>query len=212
MNCDELSSLYPGLFTPDFSLPCSFYAWRYAQGNTLGIAMPLEKPMFYSCNYINKIYHCYYWAYGNYWPYSKFSGWIELVGSQILYVLDNRIPEETCSAGHSDTEYPGETASCTRRLHWDDSTLPEQLFSRSALQQQGGSLLWMPNVICQLVGIRMVQWYVMKWGRVSVCPSCSMATVLKLMPLLLLINTIIANKKINHKNSLKKRESYIALI
>jgi hypothetical protein len=48
----------------------------------------------------------------------------------------------------------------------------------------------MPDVVCQLVGIGMVPWYVMKWGtwRVS---SCSMVNVLKLLLLLILIDTLL---------------------
>ncbi len=45
----------------------------------------------------------------------------------------------------------------------------------------------------------------MKWARVSECPFCSMANVLKLLLLFLLLDTKIANKEINGNNALKKR-------
>jgi hypothetical protein len=46
----------------------------------------------------------------------------------------------------------------------DTGTIPHHLlnlFSRSAKRLQAGCLLWMPDVVCQLVGIGMVLWYVM---------------------------------------------------
>ncbi len=64
-----IASLDPVLFTPDFLSHVLFMpdALPWAKPWGLGIAMPLAEPMFYSCNYINWIYHCYYWSYGNYW-------------------------------------------------------------------------------------------------------------------------------------------------
>ena len=98
--------------------------------------------------------------------------------------------QETGSVRHTYSEYPGKTASCTRRRHWDNSTPPAQPLSWRARRPQAGCWpgQWMPDVVCQLVGIEMVPWYVMKWGRVS---SCSMVNVLKLLLLLILIDTLI---------------------
>ena len=96
--------------------------------------------------------------------------------------------QETGSVRHTYSEYPGKTASCTRRRHGDNSTTPEQPLSWRARRPQAGCWRWMPDVVCQLVGIGMVPWYVMKWGRVS---SCSMVNVLKLLLLLILIDTLL---------------------
>ncbi len=64
--------------------------------------------------------------------------------------------QETESVRHTDTEYPEETASCTRLRHGADSTLPAQLLSWRARRSQAGCRQWMPDVVCQLVGIGMV--------------------------------------------------------
>ncbi len=86
--------------------------------------------------------------------------------------------QETGYVRHTYSEYPGKTASCTRRRHGVNSTPPAQPLSWRARRPQAGCWRWMPDVVCQLVGIGMVPWYasVMKWGRVS---SCSMVNVLK---------------------------------
>ena len=64
--------------------------------------------------------------------------------------------QETGSVRHTYSEYPGKTASCTRRRHGDNSTPPAQPLSWRAWRLQAGCWRWMPDVVCQLVGIWMV--------------------------------------------------------
>ncbi len=104
--------------------------------------------------------------------------------------------QETGSVRHTYTEYPGETASCTRWRHGDNSTpaqplkpsfraLPataeqvQAMDARCGLSARGH---WDGPVICN------------ETGRVSARPSCGMAKGLTLM-LLLLLNEIIIAKK-----------------
>jgi hypothetical protein len=64
--------------------------------------------------------------------------------------------QETGSVRHTDSEYPGKTASCTRRRHGDNSTPPAQPLSWRTRRQQAGCWRWMPEVVCHLMGIGMV--------------------------------------------------------
>ncbi len=78
---------------------------------------------------------------------------------------------ETGSARHTNSEYPWKTACSTSRRYGDNSIPPAQPLSLGAMRQQAGFWRWMPDVVCQLVGIGMVPWYVMKLAvGVSVVP------------------------------------------
>ncbi len=76
-------------------------------------------------------------------------------------------PQEPDSVRHTYTEYPGKTASCTRRWHRNNSTPPAQRLSWRARWQQAGCRQWMQHMVCQLVSTGMVPWYVVKWRLVS---------------------------------------------
>ncbi len=81
-------------------------------------------------------------------------------------------PQKPDSVRHTNTENPGKTVSCTRQRHRDNSTPPAQRLSWRARRPQAGCLQWMPHVVCQLVGIGMVLWYVVQWRGVTAIPSC----------------------------------------
>ncbi len=73
-------------------------------------------------------------------------------------------PMETDFIRHTSWKYPRETACCTSRPHRDNSTPPAQPLSRGIRRPQTGFRRWMPDVVCQFVGIGIVPWYVMKRG------------------------------------------------
>ena len=81
-------------------------------------------------------------------------------------------PQESSSVRHSNSEYSSEIASGTGRLHRDHSTPPAQSLSRGTRRLQARFGRWMPDVVCQLVGIGMVPWYVMKRSRRFELMSC----------------------------------------
>ncbi len=75
--------------------------------------------------------------------------------------------QETNSLGHSYWNYPGKTAGSSRRRQRNRSPPPAQSLSGSARRLPAGFLGRMQDVICQLVGIGMVQRYVMKANSVE---------------------------------------------
>ncbi len=149
-------------------------------------------------------YHFYYWAYWVYCSYSNCSGWLQLVGSRILYELDYRkpvlyvIPIQSI-LGKLPVVPVGGTGTIPHHLR--------NLFAGAPGDSKPGA-----DDGCQMWFVK--SWALPHWDGPVICnemgrdmgrPSCSIAYVLTLLLLLLLIDTIIANKKINHMNWLKKR-------
>ncbi len=88
------------------------------------------------------------------------SGWLESIGSRILYELYFRKQVHYVIPTQIITEYPGETDSCTRRRHGDDCTPPAQPLSGDHKPGAGdGCHMWFStpwhwdgHVICNEMG------------------------------------------------------------
>ena len=83
--------------------------------------------------------------------------------------------QETYPVCHSHTEYPGKTSCSTRRWQWNYSAPLAQRLSGRSRWPQAGFGRWMPDVVRQLVGVRMVPGYVMNGEgfsavKTSICP------------------------------------------
>ena len=106
------------------------------------------------------LYYSYYCNYCNYnsWICCRMVGICWISGGIRAWL------QETCPVRHSHSEYPGQTSCGTCRWYWNYSAPHAQHLSGRSRRPQAGRRRWMPDVVCQLVGIGMVPWYVMKRG------------------------------------------------
>ena len=78
--------------------------------------------------------------------------------------------QETCSLCHPHSKHSGKTCGCACWRHRNHSVPPAKRLSGRTRRPPAGSRRRMRDVVCQLVGIGMVPWYVMN-GRGVDCAT-----------------------------------------